>query len=66
MLLSDSFGTAFTGTNANAILKGKDEYFAITRPPLSPGTACLHDGIDRQFHKIFINSDLQLNLAHQM
>jgi hypothetical protein len=64
--LSYGFRTTFTGSNTNAILKGQDEYFAITRAPLRPGSACFHDSVHCQFHEVFINRDLQLHLTHKM
>lgn len=62
----NSFWSAFTGANADAIVHGKDENFAIADLAFFTGFGGGDDRINRWFDEVVVNSDLQLDFAEQV
>ncbi len=54
----DCLATPFTGTNANAIIQGEDEDFAIPNFTLLAGSSSLYDCLNRRFDEMIIDSNL--------
>src|SRR2546427_8939369 len=64
--LSDGFGAALAGADADAVFQGKDEDLAVADAALRPGATCFHDRVDRRLDEVFVDRDLQLDLAQQL
>ena len=62
----DGFGSAFTCANADTIFEREHEDFSIADFTPFAGPAPFDDGVDRRFDELFIDGDLQLDLADQI
>ncbi len=62
----DGFGTAFAGTDADAIVHREDENFAISDLAFFAGFGSGYDGVDGWFDEVIIDRDLQLDFAEQV
>lgn len=57
---------AFAGTDADAIIHGQDEDFAIAELALFATASASEDGVNRGLHELFVDADLQLDLSQQI
>ena len=62
----DRFRAAFAGSNADAFIHGQDEDFAVTDLAFVAAAGAFQDGADRGLDEFIVNSDLQLDFAHQV
>ena len=58
----DCVGSRFTRSNPNAVINWYDKYLSVTNLSLGSRSSSLNDRIDRRFNKLFIDSNLKLNL----
>src|SRR4029077_755860 len=64
--ISYCFGSAFAGADAQTIFQRQDEDLAVADAAFGAGASGLHDGVDRWLDEIFVDGDLQLNLAKKI
>src|SRR5207249_3538581 len=55
---SNRLGTAFPGTDANAVLQRQDKDLAVTDAAFGTGTARFHDRVHRRLDEILIDGNL--------
>ena len=63
---SNRFGTAFSGSDSDAIVEREDEDLPIADSAFWAGSSRSDDGVNRWLDEIFVNSDLKLHFPEHV